>query len=382
MDSVDQSTISALARHLAWPSVSIMSPMHRAGSDKEQDPIRFKNLLKRAADLLREADVRGPEVETLLKPAHVLLDDPGFWREGADGLALFLAEGTTHVFKVDVSLPEHVSVSERFTIRPLMPVLNGIRKFYVLALSKNKVRLLEASHGVAEEIDLSGAPDSLAEALRFDDYERQVQFHSGTPGRRGDRRAAVFHGHGGAPDAEKDQLHRYLRMVDKGIRDYLREEDAPLVLAGVDYVLAIYREVNSYPHLIDENMSGNPDELSAGELYSRAFAALEPHFRSEMEADLNAFDSLVATGGASADLSEIVSAAHEGRVRVLFVTPTEGHHGHFDPSTGQVRLSSTPEAGDWDLADLAAAETLLHGGTVHTLEPGEAPADAAAIFRY
>ena len=382
MDSVDRSTISALARHLAWPSVSIMSPLHRAGSEKEQDPIRFKNLLKRASELLREAEVRGTEAESLLRPANLMLDDPGFWREAADGLAIFLAEGATHVFKVDVSLPEHVSVSERFAIRPLMPALHGIRKFYVLALSKNKVRLLEASHGIAEEIDLSGAPESLAEALRFDDYERQVQFHSGTPALRGGRRAAVFHGHGGAPDVEKDQLHRYLRMVDKGIRDYLRDENAPLILAGVDYVLAIYREVNSYPHLIDESMSGNPDEFSAGELYGRAYSTLEPHFRSEMEADLDAFDSLVATGGASANLPEIVSAAHEGRVRVLFVTPAEGHRGHFDASTGQVRLSDTPGAGDWDLADLAATETLLHGGTVHTLEPGEAPADAAAIFRY
>jgi hypothetical protein len=44
----------------------------------------------------------------------------------------------------------------------------------------------------------------------------------------------------------------------------------------------------------------------------------------------------------------------------------------------------TPEPGDQELLDLAAVQTILHGGTVYSCDHIKAPGDdvAAAIFRY
>ncbi len=384
MDSLDRDTLSVLARHFESPSVSILMPMHRAGAAKEQDPIRLKNLIRSAEEILQDREIRQPQIDDLMRPAHELLADAAFWRESADGLALFLAHDTAHIFGSETTLDEHVSVSERFSIRPLLPAVQARQRFYVLALSKNRVRLMEAQGDAIAELELSDVPANLEDALRFDDFESHVQFHSGTPavaGGRG-RRSAMFHGHGGAPDVEKENLLRYFRMVERGVHAHLRDETAPLVLAGVDYLLPLYRDANSYPNVMDESLSGNPDEISPQELLSRTRDLLKPHFHAAVERDRELLEAATASGGASFDLTEIIPAAHEGRVQVLFVPAEAAGWGHYDPSSGRIDLSEEQHPGDWDLADLAVAETLLHGGVVHAAQVSEDVTDAAALFRY
>ena len=110
----------------------------------------------------------------------------------------------------------------------------------------------------AREVALPQVPKSLAEALQFDDPEQQLQFHTGAP--RGDgRQTAVFHGQGGAKENAKDDILEYFRQIDQGLHPVLRDERAPLVLAGVDYLHPIYRQANTYPHLLDQGLTGNCD---------------------------------------------------------------------------------------------------------------------------
>lgn len=384
MDSLDRDTLSTLARHLGSPSVSILMPTHRAGAGKEQDRIRLKNLIRSAEETMRAGGARQAEIDALMRPAHELLGDAAFWRSSTDGVALFLARDAAYVLSTESPLSEHVSVSERFSIRPLLPAVHAGERFFVLALSKNGVRLMEAHDESIREVDLANVPTSLSDALRFDDFESHLQFHSRTPAGAGGkgRRSAVFHGHGGAPDVAKENLLRYFRMVDRGVHEHLHDSDVPLVLAGVDYLIPLYKDVNSYPHVVSESLSGSPDEIPPHQLHQRARELLAPHFLTELNRDRALLEAVTSSGGASHDLNEIIPAAHEGRVKVLFV-PKEAHGwGHYDPVSGRIDLSDEPRPGDWDLADLAAAETLLHGGVVHAVPPSDDVVDAAAIFRY
>jgi len=42
---------------------------------------------------------------------------------------------------------------------------------------------------------------------------------------------------------------------------------APLVLAGVEYLFPIYQEANTYPDLVEEGITGNPENLKPEELH-------------------------------------------------------------------------------------------------------------------
>jgi hypothetical protein len=58
--------------------------------------------------------------------------------------------------------------------------------------------------------------------------------------------------------------------------------------------------------------------------------------------------------------------------------------GTFDPASATVVVRDAREAGDADLLDLAAVETLTKDGTVYVVAPADVPGggDAAAILRY
>ena len=278
-------------------------------------------------------------------------------------------------------MPERVDVADRFVIRPLLSAIDSAAHYYLLALSQNCVRVFEGVADELTEFDAEGIPTSLADVLQYVDFERSVQFHTRTPAVAAGktRRAAGFHGHGGVADTSKANIEKYFREIDRGMAELLHGEDSPLIIAGVEYLTPIYREVNSYPHLVHDPVPGNPDDRSAHELGIAAVTLLDPLRDAQVERDLEALEEAIGSGAASHDLGEIVPAAHEGRVAALFVSMEGSDWGSYDPSSGTVVVNEAPAPGDRDLTDLAAAETLLHGGTVHATERESA---ASAIFRY
>ena len=364
------------------PCVSIYMPTHRVPTENQQDRTRLKNLLRQAQEALQAYGLRPTEAEALLEPAVDLLGAISFWKDKRDGLALFLSPGNFRHYQLPTTFEPLVVVAHRFHVKPLLAFLGG-NEFFVLALSQNSVRLFEGSpFGLSAIDDLAGVPRSLAEALKYDDLEKQLQFRSGTSvGGKGERPAAF---HGQEAEDTKDRLLRYFRQIDQGLRDLLREEQAPLILAGVEYLRPIYKEANTYQHLLEEGITGNPQGLSADDLHQQAWALAQPRFAKAEEKAAARYRQLAGTGKTSQDAREIVPAAYHGRVEFLFVAVGRQQWGDYDPGANQVHLHPEARPGDFDLLDLAATQVLLHGGAVYAVEPSRVPDGArlAAVFRY
>lgn len=380
-DLFERRDLEALTQPRGGPCVSVFLPTHRAGPQTGQDPIRLKNLLTEAEARLVETGVRAPVSKEILAPARDLFEEGLFWRYQADGLALFLAPGWWRSYRLPLELPELVVVAERFHLKPVLPLLAGDGRFYILALSQNEIRLLEATRQGVHQVDLEGVPGNLQEALRFDDLEKERLFH--VTGREGGA-AAVFHGHGIGGEVDKERIGRYLRLVDSGLTQVLQDLQTPLILAGVDYVRAIYRGVSHYPTLLEEGISGNLEHLRAEELHERAWALVEPVFRSGQEQAAARYLELAGTGLAVGGLEDVLPAAHHGRIEVLFVALGQQRRGSFDQETGRITEHREPDPGGEDLLDLAAVRTVLGGGTVYVVPGEDVPggATAAAILRY
>ena len=387
MDILNRDGLRILTRKPSGLCVSIYLPTHRAGREIQQDPIRLKNLLGEAEERLTASGLRASGTQELLEPAQRLLQDGLFWQHQSDGLAVFLSREMFGYYRLPFDFQDLVVVTDRFHIKPLLPLLSGDERFYVLALSQNEVRLLQGTQYSVSEVDPEGVPASLAEALRYEDPEKQLQFHTSTrtPGGKGER-PAVFHGHGTGSNDAKANLLRYFHRVDEGLQELLRGEQVPLVLAGVDYLLPIYKEANTYPHLVDQGIEGNPEELGAEELYERAWAVVRPLFLAAQKEAAAQYRQLAGAGSeqASNNLKEVVPAACHGRIETLFVAVGIQQWGSFDPSANMVQLHEEAEPGDEDLLDFAAVQTLLKGGTVYAVEPEKMPGEAllAAVFRY
>ena len=385
MDILSRDDLKQLSAKRNGLHVSLFMPTHRAGPETQQDPIRLKNLLGQAEERLIAAGLRAPEARARLEAASTLLQDGLFWQRQSDGLAVFISSEMTCHYRLPLDLEELVVVAGRFHLKPLLPLLSGDGRFYILAISQDQVRLLQGSRYTISEIEPQGVPDGLAEALRFNDPEKQLQFHTttGPSGGKGERPAA-FHGHGGVVQDDKVDIRRYFHKVDAGLQELLAGERVPLVLAAVDYLLPIYQEANSYNYLVEPGIVGNPDNLSAKELHRQAWAIVGPRFQEEREEAADRFRQLADTGSASDNLVEIVPAAQRGRVDALFVAPGSQQWGRFDPATNEIQLRQAAGPGDEDLIDLAAVQTFLNGGSVYAVEADQMPTGAAmaALFRY
>jgi hypothetical protein len=196
MDVVRKSDLKSLSKERRGPCVSIYMRAFRKGEEVMQNPVRFKNLLAEAEDMLAEEGLRKPEAAELLSPALALETDSDFWQYQSDGLAVFASPGFFRFFRVQVPFEDLTVVTDRFHVKPLVGLLSGSERFYVLALSQNRVRLLHGSAQEVIECHLEEVPTSLAEALRYDDPEKQLQFHTGTPGHGGKRPAVSRTGRG------------------------------------------------------------------------------------------------------------------------------------------------------------------------------------------
>jgi hypothetical protein len=403
MNIPNKDELRRLAESSEGPYISIFMPTHHKGKETlREDPVRFKNQLSEAEEKLTDLGLRRPDVQELLQPAQELLSNNNFWEHQSAGLAVFIAPDLFETYSVPEALAEQTVVSqERFHLKPLMPLMTGDGRFYILALNQNDVRLYEGGRFHISEVDLGKTPRSLAEALALDDPERQLQFHTGTaPGGTGNtlpgagskkgpptsnqgHRDAMFHGHGEALE-NKDFILRFFHLLDKGVEARLRRQDSPCVLAGVDYLLPIYREANSYPHLAEKGIIGNPEEKRPEELQQEALAILEPHFRQAQEDALERFHVRRQEAEAISDIKEIIPAAYYGAVETLFVARDHRQWGTFDPDNNTITLDDDGTQANEDLLDTAVLHTFLNDGAVYILDPAEMPENAAiaAILRY
>lgn len=322
------------------------------------------------------------EAEVFLQPAARLIDDTVFWQHQDAGLAVLVAEDVFHDCRLPIQFQELAVVQERFYIRPLLPALTEGENFYVLALSQNRVRLFECGRHSAREVDLKGVPRSLADALGHELTHHDMSFHGAT-GAGGGGRPSHKGQVASAPDDDvKTEIRQFFKLLNPSLKPYLRG-GYPLVLAGVEYLLAIYRDESEYSPIVG-GISGDFDEERTQTLHDQAWAIVEPYFARTREDALSRYGELSDTRRAVNGIGEIVIAASEGRIDTLFIARDTQCWGSFDAAARDVRVREEPQVGDEDLFDLAAAHTLLQSGQVFVLSPDEM-ADGrsqTAILRY
>jgi hypothetical protein len=366
-------------------SLSIFLPTHRAGQHTEQDPKRFKNLLRDAERRLIDRGMGPRAVGALLQPAQALLNDALFWQHQRDGLAVFIARDEFQSLRLPFRVEAQLIFGQAFYFRPILPLFTNNGHYFLRALSQNEVRLIEGTRHSVGQVDLpQTVPSNLDEALRFDDPAKQFQFHTGTP--QGGTRAGMFHGHGPGDEEQRVWVEQYLNQVDAALTEILREQRAPLALAGVDYLLPIYRKVSKYALIMAEGITGNPEHLRPEVLHAQAWPIVEPYFRQEREQVLAQYRKSAGTGQATDNVMDIIRAAQNGRVARLVLAVETPVRGRFDSATGEVVLSGDEQdqVDELPRLDVAVMQTLHNGGKVYALPQAEMPGRCAclSILRY
>lgn len=361
--------------------VSLYIPTREPGDDTQQNPIRLKNQLQKMTEKLEERGFNPPDVAEFLSPIVNLSEREDFWQKQSQSLALFLIDGQLSHFQLPVIVEEQVVIGNTFQITPLLQVNQIEKPVYLLALSLGNLRLFGIEPGKAKELELGDVPSSLEEAMRYDDPEKQLQHRSSGAGQ--DSKGSGFHGHGGGEEQREKNILRYFQMVDKGIRKLI-EPEAWLLLAGVDYLLPIYRQANEHPQVLDQGISESADRWSADEVHARSYELMSDKTQEARAEALERFRNLADSDKRAEKLDEIISQSYGGQVETLFLRAGEKVNGTYDLDKDKVEIDRNQHEGSEDLLNMAARFTLLRGGKVYPLANDEMPVEGeiAAILRY
>lgn len=358
--------------------VSLYMPAHRSGQEvlQQEDRLNLKNLIKQIRLDLAERGFDKPHIDTFLQPLEDLSVDAKFWHHQSSGLAVFLGSDFFLTLHLPFPVDPFYYLSYEFYLKPLIPLFMGDGQFYLLTLSLEDLHLYEGDREGLHNVEMpSPLPKKMVEVVGTDVEEKISGYHG----------QSVHHGQGDGKDDRKDEILEYFREVDRRVMEALEGERAPLVLAGLDHLVALYRQANHYSNLFPEVLTGNPRYTPRPELHKRAWDMLAFHFDRDRQVKMDQLLQWQGTGKTSTSIHEIVPAALGGRVDTLFLDRRQMIWGTYDEKTALVRLQEEQNLSNTDLSNLVANEVLLHGGQVYVTDQIALPEpDSAvnALYRY
>lgn len=393
IDSVDPQEISflitkeilqSLASVNGDPCISVYLKTHSYGGEKneQKDTIVFKNILQQLTYQLRQNGVEQDRIERLLKPGYELVRNNQFWFELNKGLAVFISDNEFKYMKLPFEPKEEILFNSSYYLAPLIPLLTGYDYFYLMVLSKKSAKLFRADQFGMAFIPIEEMPNGVNDVVRLEEKEDQKLFRTDTAGAG---QGANFHGMGGGKPDEKKNIEIYFDEVDESAwRAVLNKENVPLLLAGVEYLIPIYKSVAEYKNVWPEYLTGSYEHEDPNIIYRDALEKMEPYFRQRHDKALEMFGNNSANEMTSSIPSDVIPAAYYSRVWHLFIEKDQHIWGKFDEVNNQLTIHEERQEGDECLIDKAIIKTILNGGEVHLLEKERMPAQSkiAGLMRY
>jgi len=381
--SLTTESLAELTRNQQGPCLSLFQPTHRRHPENQQDPIRFRQLVKELEASLQQKHPAG-ESRRLLEPFEALAQDADFWNHTLDGLAVLGGGGLFRVFRLQRMVDELAVVADSFHTKPLRRFLQSVDHYQILGLSLHRIRLFQGNRDALDGIDPApGVPRTITEALgsELTEPHQTVAAHGGI----GRGSSPMHHGQGGKKDETDIDAERYFRAVDRAVLEHhSRPSGLPLILAALPEHHHLFRQISKNPFLLETGLNFNPDGLPIEELRQRAWQVVEPQHQARLAAWTEEFAVANAKGLGSNDLAQVAQAAATGRVATLMIESGRQIAGRLDRATGRVDTADLGDPGVDDLLDDLGELVEKMGGRVLVIPAERMPGrtGVAASFRH
>lgn len=373
------------------PCISLYQPTHRHHPANQEDPIRYRNLLRDMENSLRQK-YPTREVRPLMEKFQALGGNGMFWNHRTDGLAVLGSIRNFQVFELQRPVQELLVVSDSFHTKPLLRILQSADRYQVLCLGRRKAKLLEGNRYSLDLIEMPNVPATITEALGEELTEPHITVASyggaGGVGGAGKNHGVMHHGHGQKSDEVENDTIRFFQVVDRAVHEHhSKPSGLPLMLAALGEYHEPFRRVSRNPFLMKEGITKNFDPIDAEELEElrvEAWKRIEPLYLDRLAKLIDGFEVARSRQLGSDDLTQVAQAAIEGRVGNLLVEADRVVPGRIDRATGQIQHGEISDPGTDDILDDLAESVLRTKGEVVVVPTERMPTQtgAAATFRY
>jgi hypothetical protein len=353
--------LKALQAHRDYPSVSILAPTHRTAPLNRQDPIKVKNLVRKAIDRLH-GEFNKREVAAVVDNLQELVRKVD-WEHTLDGLALFAGREQSAAVLLPFRVRPRAMIDETFATRDLVYAFNRAPPYRVLVLG-HTARLYDAWTTVLDE----------HRTRPFPLVHRGRGGASKLTGGKGINRSAV----------RDDAMRAFFRLVDDAVDAVQKANALSLVVVGVERNLAFYQEVTRQSTAIIGMLAGGHEDTSSSALGKLVWPVFDTGATLRRTAALVQLDSAVGVNRHSSGIDQVWRAALGSQCRTLLVEKEFKYPADLTPE-GDRLLPYTGQGSRAldDAVDEVIERVMDSGGEVFFYPAGdlEAHQKIAAVLR-
>ncbi len=341
-------TLKELKGIISESCVTIILNTHRTAPDNKKDPIALKNLIKEARERLF-ADESKRDAQKLVQRL-LDLEAKIDHSHNLESLILFVNEDVAEYTRLPISVEDRVIIDRTFATRDLVRALHQETNYYILVISQQKTRLIEAFNDkVVSEI---GKPFPIESTQTYSTSKVELS---------------------NAP-RQNNLVAEFYNKVDKEVNNIRKDNPLPVLICseqgGYHEYLRIADQKQSF---FDTYLNGNRVGDKAHHIVTEAWKIVQDYTITKNNARKAELEKAVSTGRFLSDVNDIWRAILEGRVQTLFI-----EQGLFQPGLmedNKITLVSEDERSKKDVVDDIYDEliefNMSYGGDTVFLPQGE-----------
>ncbi len=343
------------------PCISIVIATHRFSSERRQDPKVLQKAVSKAKSLLQHSAWPQVKIEMLSHKLDEVMTNLDFLRM-QEGLGIFISPSISEVILLPFSVTEKVMLGENFEMRDLFYFVQFLNPYYLLAVSKKKIRLLRGEGRDIHEIQNDDFPRQYTESYEYARPSRASSFSGALKDYELDK-------------SEMQELRQkaFFKEADDSMNKYLKN-DIPLLVAGVEEELINFDHVSRHAHQIIGTIKGNYDHDAIHPLAETAWKKINEYISSLQKNQVKQLEEGIGNKLTVDGIRDVWRMAMQGNALSLVVEKDYQVTAYQDP-TDDSRIFTTPPTGKYEIISDAVDRLMMivkeKGGNVVVVQNGE-----------
>lgn len=271
--------------------VSIILNTHRTKPDNQKDAITLKNLIKKTEErLLNDYDKRFASfiIKKLKNLANTINHNFNL-----ESLVLFVNADFAEYTRIPIEVEDRVIIDNTFATRDLVRAMHQATGYYVLVLSRQNARLIEAYNDKVVQEFKGNFP------LKNTLYTKDKIKLSTAKG-------------------QDNLIEEFFNKVDKLVLKSIKNNPLPIILATEIRNFSHYQKIADKKDLIVGHVSWNRDDEKPYNIILDAWKVVQANVKEKHADRIVELGKAVSLGRYLSDYNEIWNVLQQGRGQTLF----------------------------------------------------------------
>jgi Bacterial archaeo-eukaryotic release factor family 3 len=275
--------------------VTIMLNTHRTAPDNLADHIELKRLLQTAEDRIRvdysKDKAFGDKLVKRIKDLAESIDH----QHNLDSLILFVNQDVSEYTRLMISVEARVAIDDTFATRELVRAVQAESGYYVLVLSPQEARVIEAFND--KPITEIGSPFPYHNTHLYSTSKAELSNAS----------------------RQTNLAGEFYNRVDKELNKVHKVHPLPVVICAEGSTYFEYLKVADNREVIIGQVNQNRIDHKAHHIVDSAWPLVKVFQEEKNAAKFSNLDKALSAGKYFVDINEILSNIRQGRGKTLFV---------------------------------------------------------------